>query len=207
MTPEDKEFAKWFLSDAEKRMIGRIASPCPEEDVAVLRHYLKGRQPPYFEVGVLWGGSIILAGLSMDGHLYGIDPFFGYMKPGRPDPHAKNTKLVPTREIVEKNIAAYDLTDRVTLYTGTHPPLPEELRNTDSYFGAIFIDGDHQTQSVLNDWNELKYHASDIVIFHDLHHSTIKPAWEAIKKDPFVEEVLYEGGAGKYSRMGVVKVK
>jgi hypothetical protein len=129
------------------------------------------------------------------------------MKPGRVDPHAKNTKLVPTREIVEKNIAAYDLTDRVTLYTGTHPPLPEELRNTDSYFGAIFIDGDHQTQSVLNDWNELKYHASDIVIFHDLHHSTIKPAWEAIKKDPFVEEVLYEGGAGKYSRMGVVKVK
>jgi hypothetical protein len=206
---DDLEWARWFLSDAENRLVGRMASPCPEEDIAVLYHYISQAMPPYFEVGVLWGGSMVIAGLAMEhGHLYGIDPFHGYMAPGKVDPyvrHGEGKGLIPTREVAERNIAEYDLTDRTTLYTGFHPPLPRDLDETS--FGCIFIDGDHQTKSVLADWNTLKYHASNIVIFHDLHHSTIKPAWAKIKQDPMVEEVLFEGGRGLFSRMGVVKVR
>lgn len=205
---EDLEFARWFLSDAENRLFGRMASPCPEEDIAVLHHYISDSMAPYFEVGVLWGGSMVVAGLAMPtGHLYGIDPFFGYMAPGKLDPYVKGKGkgLIPSREIAELNLEEYGLTERSTLITGLHPPFPEELEDT--YFGCIFIDGDHQTKSVLADWNAVKYNASGIVIFHDLHHSTILPAWNKVKKDPMVEEVLYEGGRGKFSRMGVVRVR
>lgn len=208
---DDLEWARWFLSDAENKLIGRMASPCPEEDIAVLHHYISRAAPPYFEVGVLWGGSMVIAGLSMPhGHLYGIDPFFGYMKEGAKDPYVKRgagAGVVPTREIAEKNLETYELTERSTLFTGFHPPMPEELQSTDALFGAIFIDGDHQTESVLADWNEVKYHAADVVIFHDLHHSTIKPAWEKIKQDPMIDEILHEGGRHAFSRMGVVKMK
>jgi hypothetical protein len=209
---EDIKWAKEFIAEAEPKMIGRMASPVPPEDIAILHHFLKTAVPPYFEVGVLWGGSMIIAGLSMPvGHLYGIDPFFGYMTAGKIDPYVletnKGSGLVPTREIVEKNIVTYNLQDRVTLYTGFHPPLPEDLRSTDTFFGAVFIDGSHATQAVLADWNELKYHASDIVLFHDLHHKTIIPAWEKIKRDPMIDEILYEGGKGKFGRIGVVKMK
>lgn len=206
---EDLEFAQDFLSDAENRLIGRMASPCPEEDIAVLHHFISDSMPPYFEVGVLWGGSIVVAGLAIPtGHLYGIDPFFGYMAPGKRDPyvrHGEGKGLVPSREVAERNLAEYGLTERSTLYTAMHPPFPEELEDT--YFGAIFIDGDHKTASVIADWNAVKYNSSGVVIFHDLHLDTVKPAWQKIKKDPMVEEVLHEGGKGKFSRIGVVKVR
>ncbi len=208
MFESDLIWAREFLSDAENRLIGRMASPIPEEDIAVLHHYLEQAAPPYFEVGVLWGGSMIIAGLSMEhGHLYGIDPFHGYCKPNAIDPYVKGRgfRVIPKREQAEENLAEYNLTDRATLYTGFHPPLPEELRET--YFGAIFIDGDHATESVLADWNELKYHAGGIVIFHDLHHRSVGAAWEKIKKDPMIEEILHEGGRAGFSRMGVVKVR
>ena len=209
MFEQDLEFARDFLSDAENRLIGRMASPVPEEDIAVLHHYISDSMAPYFEVGVLWGGSMVIAGLAMPtGHLYGIDPFFGYMAPGKVDPyvrHGEGKGLVPSREVAERNLEEYGLTERSTLYTGFHPPIPAALEDT--YFGAIFIDGDHQTKSVLEDWNGVKYNAADIVIFHDLHHGTVRPAWEKIKQDPMVEEVLFEGGKGKFSRIGVVRVR
>jgi len=209
MFEADIEFARWFISDTGKRLVGRMASPCPEEDIAVLYHFLSEAMPPYLEIGVLWGGSLVLAGQAMPtGHLYGIDPFWGYCQPGRTDPFVKNKPgegLVPTREIAEENIKEYGLESRTTLFTGTHPPLPDELE--DSTFGAIFIDGDHATQSTLDDWNNLKYHASDIVVFHDLHHPTVAKAWKSIKKDPMIEEILHEGGRHEFSRMGVVRVK
>jgi len=209
MFETDIEFARWFISDTGNRLIGRMASPCPEEDIAVFHHFLSEAMPPYLEIGVLWGGSLVAASFAMPtGRLLGIDPFWGYCQPGKTDPYVKNNPgqgLVPTREIVEKNIKEYELEGRATLYTGTHPPLPAELE--DDTFGAIFIDGDHATQSTLDDWNNLKYQASDIIIFHDLHHGTVARAWKSIKLDPMVEEILHEGGRNKFSRMGVVRVK
>ena len=209
MFEADIEFARWFISDAGKRLVGRMASPCPEEDIAVLHHFVSEAMPPYLEIGVLWGGSLVIAGLAMPtGHLYGVDPFWGYCQPGKIDPFVKDNPgqgLVPTREIAEKNIEEYGLESRTTLYTGTHPPLPDELE--DATFGVAFIDGDHATQSTLDDWNNLKYQCRDIVIFHDLHHNTVARAWERIKADPMVEKVVYEGGKNKFSRMGVVRVR
>jgi hypothetical protein len=206
---EDVEWAKWFISDAGNRLIGRMASPVPEEDIAVFHHYLSNAMPPYFEVGVLWGGSMVIAGQAIPtGHLYGIDPFWGYCRPGAVDPYVRDNPgegLIPTQAVAEQNLKEYGIFERTTLFKGLHPPLPEEL--ADSHFGAIFIDGDHQTKSVLADWNELKYYSAGIVIFHDLHHKTVASAWEKVKNDPMVEEVLYEGGKGKFSRMGVVSVR
>jgi len=209
MFEADLEWARNFLSDAENRLVGRMASPCPEEDIAILHHFLSRGPAPYLEIGVLWGGSMVVAGLSMDhSHLYGIDPFWGYCQPGKVDPHVQNNPgrgQVPTRAICEQNLIEYALEDRSTLFTGVHPPLPDALDS--AIFGCIFIDGDHKTQSVLDDWNNLKFHAADIVIFHDLHHPTVAAAWKQIKKDPMVEEILYEGGKGRFSRMGVVRVR
>ena len=209
MFEADLEFARAFLSDAENRLVGRMASPCPEEDLAVCHPYVEQAMPPYLEIGVLWGGSLIIAGQAMPtGHLYGVDPFWGYCHPGKIDPYVKNNpgqNLIPTRQIVDENIEEYGMESRSTLYKGLHPPLPEEWE--DLTFGVIFIDGDHKTKSVLDDWNNLKYHASDIVIFHDLHHPTVAKAWKNIKADPMVEEVVYEGGKNKFSRMGVVRVR
>lgn len=209
MFEQDLEFAREFLSDAENRLIGRMASPCPEEDIAVLYHFLSRAMPPYLEIGVLWGGSLVIAGLAIPtGHLHGIDPFWGYCTPGAVDPYVQQGRgrgQIPTRAICEQNLIEYAIDSRTTLYTAEHPPLPTEIE--DSTFGAIFIDGSHVTESVMRDWNNLKHNAGDIVIFHDLHHSSVAKAWQRIKRDPMIEEILYEGGRGKFSRIGVVRVR
>lgn len=203
---DDIEWAKRWLELTKVRLMGRMASPVPVEDAAVFHHFVSRSLPPYLEIGVLWGGSMICAAHSISGRLYGIDPFWGYNQPGTIDPHVpkgnKGAGEVPTIEIAEANFKEFGIEDRVTLHKGLHPPLPKEWE--DICFGVVFIDGNHFTEATLADWNAAKYYANT-VIFHDLHNSRVKKAWEIIKKDLMVEEILHEGGRDKFSRMGVVR--
>ena len=202
----DIEWAGKWLREESGRLVGRVASPAPVEDIAVFRHFVSRAKPPYLEIGVLWGGSMIVASRAIDGPLYGIDPFWGYNKPKTIDPHVPKGNdgagVVPTIDIARANFKEFGIEDRVTLHKGLHPPLPKEWEGM--RFGVVYIDGDHFVESTLADWNAAKLYA-DTVIFHDLHNKRVNAAWEIIKGDPLVKEVLYEGGKDKFSRMGVVK--
>ena len=61
----------------------------------------------------------------------------------------------------------YELEDRVTLFKAKPPPLPAELENMT--FGAVFIDGGHETEEVSADWENIKGRVDGLVLFHDLH--------------------------------------
>jgi hypothetical protein len=47
---------------------------------------------------------------------------------------------------------------------------------------VVFIDGDHETDSVLEDWAAIEplLEPGDVVLFHDLDLDTVQVAWEQI---------------------------
>ena len=128
-------------------MKGRLA--CSPETAVLLQKMVLQYDGDYVEIGTLFGGSLVLAGMLSEGSLYAIDPLDGYYRSGKID---RSTGLLPSKEIVEANLRTFGV--KATIFQQHHPPWPEALK--DHRFGVGFIDGNHTYEGCLADYEQLK---------------------------------------------------
>lgn len=154
----------------------------------------------HIEVGVLHGGSAILAAYAKGiyrcpGHIYGIDPFPGYVPTRIPVPPP------PTYQAAMNNVELHDMENRITLFEGYHPPLPAELES--HTFASAFIDGEHSFRACMEDWMNLKDRVKGFIIFHDVHNPKhgVNTVFQIAARDKDWEAIHRE------AKVGVVKRK
>lgn len=203
ISKHSKLFGIWLVKTLEEKLIGRFASPKAPQDAAALAHFFKKCQGPYLEIGVLWGGSLVVAGLCMPGQLYGIDPLHGYDTPGRLDPYAK-PEFPTSPDVVYENLETFDLLDRTTLFIHKHPPYPPAIE--DVKLEVAYIDGSHAYEAAKLDWLGLKDRVTKYILFHDLHHRGPSLVFTEASNDPDWE-IAYHGLEAEFSCIGVLKRK
>jgi len=118
----------------------------------------------HLEIGVLQGGSAILAALikSMNqdlGMVYGVDPF-GWA------PGQTHAGPEPSPETVLKNADKFGVREKIRVYRQRHPPLPPALEK--KRFATVFIDGDHSYEAARADWQNIKHRVDRYVLWHDV---------------------------------------
>ena len=146
---------------------GRIAmnAPCAN----ILQFVCHVGSGDHLEIGALWGGTAILAGLSRTCTVYCIDPM------AEDDPNGYRS----TPEGFETNIAAFGV-DAVLIQKKSNP-WPKELEGME--FGTALIDGDHGWRTVLWDWEHVSKVTRQYVIFHDLQMEGPRLGFETAAQD------------------------
>lgn len=160
-------------------MAGRAAL-CGEPEMECLAKY--GSEPgDYVETGCFFGGSAMIVALAkgdagVPGRIYTIDPMV--LK----EDWVNHEPL--TVRILMENFVKYGVAWRINLILAkSHPlPLPSWVRPKMS-----FIDGDHNYDPVLQDWQNLRKITEKYILFHD-YVKTGGP-WPGIKK---VVDRIYE---------------
>ena len=125
----------------------------------------------HVEIGVLYGGSLILAALAKNnagqtGMIYGVDPFGWFEGQSRTDTQG-NSFPEPSAELVMENVKLFGVEDRIKVFTAYHPPLPEELEGI--AFDTAFIDGNHFYEGARDDWDNLKNRVRKYILMHDVN--------------------------------------
>jgi len=151
----------------------------------------------YLEIGVLYGGSAILAAFFCRGKVYGVDPF-GW------GPNQTKHPVVPSAGVVKMNATKFGLHNVIQVFTQTHPPLPPELE--DKRFDVAFIDGDHSFDGTMADWQNLKDRVDKYMLFHDVNLSHDKShaageVFDIAKEEDEWEEVYRVGKMGVLRRI------
>ena len=161
------DFASIY-NHVKSNMVGRIATDtiCAN----ILQFVCHVSSGDHLEIGSLWGGTAILAGLSRDCTVYCIDPLT--------DEESSSYKATP--EGFKKNLTKFGV-DAVLMRQKSNP-WPDEIK--DMEFGTAFIDGSHKKESVLWDWNHVKKITRQYVIFHDLHLDGPLAVFNEASKDP-----------------------
>jgi hypothetical protein len=178
--------------------MGRIA--LFGQDAEVLSQ-VAGLGKTYVEIGTLFGGSAIVAGIS-GCEVYCIDPLDGYYasKWGikkRPD---HRTGLVPTADIVRSNWANAGLDPKkLHIFQQLHPPWPEEIK--DMHFDSGLIDGDHRYDGVLADYLGMGPRVT-YLMFHDINKIDVQKVYAHALRDG--KWAQYPIAPGTVTRMGVL---
>lgn len=143
----------------------------------------KNKPINYLEIGLLHGANIISVantyGLHKDSKLYGIDPFEDY---DEYDEYKNQQKASYNRFI--NNIEIYGIKDKIIFSRGYSNN--EILKYDDNFFDIIYIDGNHESQYVLEDailsFRKLK--KNGILIFDDYNDNTMPDLKKAV--DAFI---------------------
>ena len=143
----------------------------------------------YIEFGSLFGGSAIVAAITMEefqleGHIYGVDPFNGYYKgtlndSGDPVYSGDNdivTGIPITLEQSLENAKMFGVEDRVTFIKAHSVPLPLEVSN--KTFSVALIDGDHWNEGPLNDFVAINKLVTDYIVFDNYNMTAVNYAVE-----------------------------
>ena len=140
---------------------------------------IASRGKTYVEIGTMWGGSAIVAGLA-GCEVHCIDP---WIKDASPD------------DVLENWVGFGLDSDKLFLYQQWHPPWPGEIK--DRRFDIGMIDGTHKAKECLLDWEGMSAHVTQYVLFHDVNsypdiygvyrHAAEGPEWEA-EFVPFVSQ-------------------
>ena len=158
-----------MFEQVKERIHGRIAMSA--DDAAVLeRLVIEAGNADTCEIGTLYGGSAILAALakqknSLKGLVYAIDPLTGYY--GGLDTTVGGK---PGRAELESNLQEFDVHAAVVIVAAkSHPwPVPCNRR-----FGLVFVDGDHSTGAVYQDFVNAS-EVTDTILFHDYHAEEVR---------------------------------
>lgn len=175
-------------------IIGRLCTDVVSEWELFQKYVSKGHS--YIETGVLFGGSLIVAGLTCDGPLHGIDPLYGFYGKGRPD---SLTRLIPTYDIVMENISRFPEINpqRVVIHQQLSYPWPDALDGMK--FDTGFIDGDHTYKWCLRDWKNMTSCVTGHIIVDNINRAAIRRLCEV-----FSDEWRFVCSEG---RMGVWRPK
>jgi len=169
-------------------MIGEI---CKSPNLKNILRLKKEHNPKvYVEIGVLYGGSIILQMEDeQECFFVGIDPYTGYYGKSY-DPH-RNVDLTEHIEIVKKNIDENNPNKhQYQLIKGNSNS--EEVLQTflalDKKIDTLFIDGDHSAKAVKEDfYNYLPFMNQGGLILFDNYND---PNWKEVK--PATDEIIQE---------------
>jgi len=139
----------------------------------------------YVEVGTKWGGSAIVAGLA-GCEVHCIDHW------EYPD---RDPETVATPDAVLENWKAAGLDRKMLhLHVHRHPPWPEALEHR--LFDIGLIDGSHQDDMALKDFEAMKSHVTKYILFHDFddqHPGVYKSFFEAAE-DPEWKQIAHRYG-------------
>lgn len=144
-----------------ERISGRIAGYAPDHGVLAQVVHNAG-DGDHLEIGTLFGGSAILAALvkekfGLDGKVVCVDPMTGYY--GKPDPVSGE---MASQDMFWENVARFGLNERIELIVSDSRQAQIADRRR---FSSAFIDGAHDHDNVLADWNRVKRHATRYVLF------------------------------------------
>ena len=167
-------------------LIGRFAVSS-EGFIDFLSRYIEGTKD-YIEIGTLFGGSAIIAGLNCSGKVYCIDPLDGYYGTGKPD---SSCDKLPSEKIVKENWAKFGLApERLEIFSHKHPPFPPSLQ--DKRFDVAYIDGGHKYEETMADWLALKDKVNKYIIFDNTEKGSVSSVFTEAQKSEdweFVEEI------------------
>ncbi len=161
------------------------------EDAGIIAECVSQSKGDYLEIGVLYGGSAIIASMFCRGQVYGIDPFeWG--------PTQTHHRIYPKQEVAEANVYSWGLPEP-RFFTQKHPPMPPELKN--NQFDVVFIDGDHTYEGAKADWDNVRERVNNFILFHDIHNPKhgAREAYIEAMLDPEWEEVYAK------KKMGVLR--
>jgi len=171
-----------YWSQVTSTIVGRVAMTQDEAmslEVALLR-----RPGIHLEIGVLWGGTLSIAGLAKGkyGMVLGCDP----MVNGHWDDRDPMTLTKPTEEQTRMNIAQF---------LGLSPARWQLLRKSSNpwpfmglEFSTVLIDGDHSKEAVVSDWENASANTTELIFLHDYNsdrHPGVQEAVDdVVMKDP-----------------------
>mgnify|MGYP003624754739 FL=1 len=158
-------------------MIGEICASPHLDFIKKLKLDMGKDCKVYVEIGVLYGGSMIMM-MNMDSpclHI-GIDPFAGYYGKSF-DPHRK-IDLTNHYDITSENIRKNNkYSQEWKLIKGKSDEVKNEvIENID----FLFIDGDHSREGVINDFNNYskKVNIGGLIVFDNYSD----PSWTEVKE-------------------------
>ena len=166
-------------------IIGCICNSPNLDYIKNLKLEMKDKCKVYCEIGVLYGGSMIMM---MDMNYtclhIGIDPFTGYYGKSY-DPH-RSVDLTNHYEIVEENL--YNNNPNFQdwkLIKGNSEDVADKVKETIDY---LFIDGDHKYDAVIRDFKNYKdkVRKGGIIVFDNYND----PSWKEVA--PAVELIILE---------------
>lgn len=133
----------------------------------------------HLDIGTMWGGSAILAalvkkGFGLGGTIHTIDPldrdFFKQHKWYL----TGDEFITPTMDQVLENFKIFGVEDRIIFYQNQSADWPfSEIKPI-----SAFIDGAHDFNIVLNDWQNCKEYC-DYILFHDY---TEDSSWKGVRQ-------------------------
>lgn len=142
-----------------------------EQDMAVMKSFIEGKDGVYLEVGVKHGKSLAFARRYFKGKVYGID----------------------IKDRADKLDENYDFGDTIFIDLSSNEAAPHWNEKID----VLFIDGDHSYQGVKDDWNNFSpfVKKGGVVVFHDCDEvgpDVVKLSKEVAGKDGWGELVKHK---------------
>ena len=169
-------------------MIGEI---CKSPNLKNILRLKKEHNPKvYVEIGVLYGGSIILQMEDeQECFFVGIDPYTGYYGKSY-DPH-RSVDLTEHIEIVKKNIDEnnpHNHPYQLIKGNSNSEEVLQQLKDLDKKIDTLFIDGDHSAKAVDEDfYNYLPFMNPGGLILFDNYDD---PSWKEVK--PATDKIIDE---------------
>ena len=178
-------------------MIGEICKSGHLEFMKKLKYKMGEKCKLYVEIGVLYGGSMILQmDMPFQCKHIGIDPFTGYY--GKEfDPHRK-INLKNHFDIVHENLTNNNPHNQQwELIKGKSEEVHQQITNNIDY---LFIDGDHSFEAVMNDCLNYKDKVSKdgYIVFDNYNDSAWIEVTKAVDKivedydNEFVKDCVYK---------------
>jgi len=147
----------------EAKIEGRIATP--RESSRVLINHIKDLKGAHLEIGVLYGGTVILtAMMKLHGKIFAIDPVDEHGYYGRDDQLIKGKKSRPNSEILRQNLEYFEVNNRVIHVNEFSHPFPIQ----DIIFDTAFVDGDHTLEGAYQDFLSIKDIVRYIIVYDNV---------------------------------------
>ena len=166
-----EEITRIVERDIKGRVANKFGGQRTDSVEVVMEYVLRaggGRGGNHLEIGTLFGGSAIAVALAkkkynQPGMVVCVDPLNGYYQDKQPEPSMIDSPsgVAVTPETLFENILKFGVRDRI-LVLGAKS---EAIVNLDMKFTTAYIDGDHEGDAPLEDWELVKDKVSRFVIF------------------------------------------
>lgn len=179
ITPQIERVKYWALENADRisrGMVGR-SGLFDEDAVALVAMMMAARDGDHVDIGAAYGASAILAALTKrhfghTGYVFAMDPLDGRSEFSRD----------ATSEYLFENMRRFKVGKRVYWVASESQPWPF---TKEFEFASAFIDGDHDGETPLRDWQSVAACTSRYVMFHDYpNYEGVKRAGDVARADP-----------------------